>query len=270
MDAYSDEYHNKMNLENIIRIKNLREQTKNLINEIVKYNSAEREKFDKDNKGYIHKYIARFKRNGDADKIKTIYALFVMWSQSDIYKQILRNLLLDIVDDAKYEKILIKFYEMTQKNETFKVWNFYQDIQKKVAAKAAVTTTKAEAGADTTTKADAVKSGDVKLAFTNADLNDEFAFVKTFGAPIQTAPIQPESIKSSLQNMLTKLPQPDDKKTEEQYRKEYIDINNNEGELFTYEEEKEDDVHSIGGRTQKKKKKRVQNRRRQKTIKNKV
>ena len=74
---------------------------------------------------------------------------------------------------------------------------------------------------------------------------------------------QDESIKNNLQRMLTKLPQPDDKKTEQGYKREYT--NNNGVELFT-----ETPVHSVGGRTQKKKKKRVQNRRRQKTIKNKV
>ena len=80
---------------------------------------------------------------------------------------------------------------------------------------------------------------------------------------------QDESIKINLQNMLTKLPLYTAEKTEQEYRKEYMETNN-EGELFKDEEEKEDDVHSVGGRTQKKKKKRVQNRRRQKTIKNKV
>ena len=78
---------------------------------------------------------------------------------------------------------------------------------------------------------------------------------------------QDETIKIKLQNMLTKLPLYTVEKTEQEYRKEYIDINK-DGELFKDEEEKE--VHSVGGRTQKKKKKRVQNRRRQKTIKNKV
>ena len=81
---------------------------------------------------------------------------------------------------------------------------------------------------------------------------------------------QDESIKINLQTMLTKLPPYDVNKKEEQYREEYIAKNNKDGELFTYEEEKEGGVHSVGGRTQKKKKKRVQNRRRQKTIKNKV
>jgi hypothetical protein len=76
-----------------------------------------------------------------------------------------------------------------------------------------------------------------------------------------------EPIKINLQRMLTKLPQPDDKKTEQEYKREYIDTNNNEGELFT--EVIVNPVHRVGGRTQKKKK-RVQNRRRQKTIKNKV
>ena len=78
-----------------------------------------------------------------------------------------------------------------------------------------------------------------------------------------------EPIKNNLQRMLTKLPKPDDKKTEQEYKREYIDTNNNEGELFT-EVIVKNPVHRVGGRTQKKKKKRVQNRRRQKTIKNKV
>jgi hypothetical protein len=82
---------------------------------------------------------------------------------------------------------------------------------------------------------------------------------------------QDETIKINLQNMLIKLPSYDVNKTEQEYRREYIKNNNKDGELFTDEEEKEGDgVRSVGGRTQKKKKKRVQNRRRQKTIKNKV
>ena len=78
-----------------------------------------------------------------------------------------------------------------------------------------------------------------------------------------------EPIKYSLQTMLTKLPSYDVNKTEDEYKKEYIKNNNTDGELFTYEEAKEVEQR-VGGRTQKKKKKRVQNRRRQKTIKNKV
>lgn len=231
---------------------------------IKEFNNKKRYGFDKT------KFFTNFNGLDDDDKVYVFNTLLKYIGRN-------RDFVIEIIKNDK-SNILLYYSDVNNVFWNNKIIKPILENAKAVAKKKAEDAT-TKAVVDTTTKVVDTLPSDDELAkelaelahiqkgtsFVDGEEKDESEDDKS-----DDEEKQDESIKINLKIMLTKLPPYTAEKTEEQYRREYIAVNNKDGELFTYEEEKEDGVHSVGGRTQKKKKKRVQNRRRQKTIKNKV
>jgi len=228
----------------------------------------------------INTFFTNFTKLANDDKVYVFNAFLNMISYSIRNK----NITFQIITSDKSNILL--YY--SSGNKFF--WNSKIIKPILINAKANAKAIADAGGSDTTTKAaDADADADAfDFADSGIDLEEELAMIeketknKKDAASVSKESVddeekddeseeekQDETIKITLQTMLNKLLQYTNEKTEEQYKADYIAKNNDDGELFTYEEEKEVEQR-VGGRTQKKKRKRVQNRRRQKTIKNKV